>query len=73
MLCIVSNLIPTLWLARCQAAHVCLLAQLGCLVKVACNATGADPDRVSREIEEVVGIDCSNPIKASAKMVLSLI
>lgn len=28
---------------------------------------GADPDRVVREIEEVVGLDCSNAIMASAK------
>ena len=28
---------------------------------------GADPDRVRREIEEVVGLDCSNAILASAK------
>lgn len=29
---------------------------------------GADPERVKREIEEVVGLDCSNAIMASAKM-----
>ncbi|KAF3327473.1 translation factor GUF1 [Carex littledalei] len=28
---------------------------------------GADPDRVSREIEEVIGLDCSNAIHCSAK------
>lgn len=28
---------------------------------------GAEPERVAREIEEVVGLDCSNIIKASAK------
>ncbi len=28
---------------------------------------GADPDRVSAEVEEVVGLDCSNAIHASAK------
>lgn len=28
---------------------------------------GADPDRVKREIEEVIGLDCSNAIMASAK------
>ena len=27
----------------------------------------ADPDRVIREIEEVIGLDCSNAIMASAK------
>lgn len=30
---------------------------------------GAEPDRVKREIEEVVGIDCSNAIMVSAKQV----
>lgn len=30
---------------------------------------GAEPDRVKREIEEVVGLDCSNAIMASAKQV----
>nr|XP_017246979.1 PREDICTED: translation factor GUF1 homolog, chloroplastic isoform X2 [Daucus carota subsp. sativus] len=28
---------------------------------------GAEPDRVAREIEEVVGLDCSNAIRCSAK------
>ena len=28
---------------------------------------GADPDRVRREVEEVVGLDCSDAIMASAK------
>ncbi|XP_075481424.1 translation factor GUF1 homolog, chloroplastic isoform X1 [Primulina tabacum] len=28
---------------------------------------GAEPDRVSREIEEIVGLDCSEAIKCSAK------
>lgn len=28
---------------------------------------GADPERVKREVEEVVGLDCSNAILASAK------
>ena len=28
---------------------------------------GADPERVKREIEEVIGLDCSNAIMASAK------
>ncbi|KAK1350219.1 Translation factor GUF1-like [Heracleum sosnowskyi] len=28
---------------------------------------GAEPDRVAREIEEVVGLDCSNAIQCSAK------
>ncbi|AFY65369.1 translation elongation factor 4 [Geitlerinema sp. PCC 7407] len=28
---------------------------------------GADPDRVKREIEEVIGLDCSGAIEASAK------
>ena len=29
---------------------------------------GADPDRVKREIEEIIGLDCSGAIEASAKM-----
>ena len=32
---------------------------------------GAEPERVKREIEEVVGIDCSNAIMVSAKQVTS--
>ena len=35
----------------------------------ACSCAGADVDRVKREIEEVIGIDCSNAIYASAKQV----
>jgi len=31
--------------------------------------TGADVERVKREIEEVIGIDCSHAICASAKQV----
>ena len=34
------------------------------------GATGADLERVKREIEEVIGIDCSHAICASAKQVL---
>jgi GTP-binding protein LepA len=33
---------------------------------------GAEPERVAQEIEEVVGLDCSNIIKASAKMGLGI-
>lgn len=44
-----------------QALHEMLFAWLIC--------TGADVDRVKREIEEVIGIDCSNAILASAKQV----
>ena len=33
---------------------------------------GADPDRVKREIEEVIGLDCSNAIYASAKQGLGI-
>eukprot|EP00195_Chlamydomonas_chlamydogama_P015474 CAMPEP_0202898806 /NCGR_PEP_ID=MMETSP1392-20130828/7226_1 /ASSEMBLY_ACC=CAM_ASM_000868 /TAXON_ID=225041 /ORGANISM="Chlamydomonas chlamydogama, Strain SAG 11-48b" /LENGTH=706 /DNA_ID=CAMNT_0049584833 /DNA_START=12 /DNA_END=2132 /DNA_ORIENTATION=- len=33
---------------------------------------GADPDRVIREIEEIIGLDCSNILKASAKMGLGI-
>ena len=29
---------------------------------------GADPERVKREIEEIIGLDCSGAIEASAKM-----
>lgn len=32
-----------------------------------CIIAGADPERVKREVEEVVGLDCSNAILASAK------
>ena len=31
--------------------------------------TGAEPERVKREIEEVIGLDCSNAIMVSAKQV----
>ncbi|GAB4855320.1 hypothetical protein Ancab_023939 [Ancistrocladus abbreviatus] len=34
---------------------------------------GAEPDRVSREIEEVIGLDCSNAIHCSAKEGLGII
>lgn len=30
---------------------------------------GAEPERVKKEIEEVIGLDCSNAILASAKVV----
>ena len=33
---------------------------------------GADPDRVAEEIEEVIGLDCSGAILASAKMGLGI-
>lgn len=33
---------------------------------------GADPDRVVREIEEIIGLDCSNILKVSAKMGLGI-
>ena len=33
-------------------------------------SAGADAERVKREIEEVIGIDCSNAILASAKQVI---
>lgn len=33
---------------------------------------GAEPDRVAQEIEEVVGLDCTDIIKASAKMGLGV-
>lgn len=39
------------------------------VIMLSCHA-GAEPDRVLREIEEVVGIDCSHAIRASAKMVI---
>ena len=34
-----------------------------------CVHAGAEPERVKREIEEIVGLDCSNAIMASAKQV----
>ena len=34
--------------------------------------SGAEPDRVKREIEEVVGIDCSNAVMVSAKQVIAM-
>ena len=34
------------------------------------GTTGADVERVKREIEEVIGIDCSHAICASAKQVV---
>ncbi|GLC35932.1 hypothetical protein PLESTB_000520700 [Pleodorina starrii] len=33
---------------------------------------GADPERVIREIEEIIGLDCSNILKVSAKMGLGI-
>ncbi|KAF6260190.1 GTP-binding protein lepa [Scenedesmus sp. NREL 46B-D3] len=33
---------------------------------------GAEPERVIREIEEIIGLDCSNIIQASAKMGLGI-
>lgn len=33
---------------------------------------GADPERVKREIEEIIGLDCSNAIEASAKQGLGI-
>lgn len=33
------------------------------------TSTGADVERVKREIEEVIGIDCTHAICASAKQV----
>lgn len=33
---------------------------------------GAEPERVIREIEEIIGLDCSNIIRASAKMGLGI-
>jgi elongation factor 4 len=33
---------------------------------------GAEPDRVIREIEDVIGLDCSNILKCSAKMGLGI-
>jgi translation elongation factor EF-4 len=37
-----------------------------------CHVTGAEPERVIREIEEIIGLDCSNIIRASAKMGLGI-
>ena len=38
---------------------------------VLCLCSGAEPERVKREIEEVVGLDTSNALLASAKEVQS--
>ena len=35
-------------------------------------ATGAEPERVRREVEEVVGLDCTNAILASAKQAIGI-
>ena len=32
-------------------------------------AAGADVERVKREVEEIIGLDCSDAIQCSAKMV----
>jgi predicted membrane GTPase involved in stress response len=34
---------------------------------------GAEPDRVAQEIEEIIGMDCSNAIRCSAKVVFLLL
>lgn len=39
------------------------------LLPLCAACAGAEPDRVKREIEEVIGLDCSNAIYASAKKV----
>ncbi|XP_063948365.1 translation factor GUF1 homolog, chloroplastic isoform X4 [Daucus carota subsp. sativus] len=44
---------------------VCGLPYIMVLNKI--DLPGAEPDRVAREIEEVVGLDCSNAIRCSAK------
>jgi GTP-binding protein LepA len=31
------------------------------------HASGAEPERVIREIEEIIGLDCSNILRVSAK------
>jgi hypothetical protein len=36
------------------------------------HTQGAEPERVIREIEEIIGLDCSNIIMASAKMGLGI-
>lgn len=36
------------------------------------KCAGAEPERVIREIEEIIGLDCSNIIHASAKMGLGI-
>ena len=33
---------------------------------------GAEPERVRREVEEVIGLDCSNAILASAKQAIGI-
>jgi hypothetical protein len=48
-----------------------LMMRCGVCVR-ALQSAGADPDRVIREIEEIIGLDCSNIIRASAKMGLGI-
>lgn len=36
--------------------------------EAAAGAAGAEPERVKREVEEVIGLDCSGAVLASAKM-----
>ena len=36
-----------------------------CLNKI--DLPGAEPERIKQEIEEIIGLDCSNAILASAK------
>ena len=50
----------------CLALCLPHMHKLGCSKFVGATA-GADPERVKREVEEVVGLDCSRAILASAK------
>ena len=56
---------------QAQTVAVCYTAaDLGLEIIPVLNKTdlsAADPDRVQKEIEEVIGIDCSNAVKVSAK------
>lgn len=37
-----------------------------------CQPAGADPERVIKEIEEIIGLDCTNILRVSAKMGLGI-
>ena len=55
--------------AGAPCAHASYAAHAATHAAAASAPAGADPDRVKREIEEVIGLDCSNAIMASAKQV----